>query len=92
MLGYITKTITADMPIEHLVQIQAKPKCLMLQILNPQQINSNFAFVNSVTDNNCGKNILPYVNKNSLQKWKTQETRVCIYLFIYIYLDLYTAH
>jgi len=92
MLGYITKTIRADMPIEQLVQIQAKPKCLMLQILNRKQINSNFAFVNSVTDNNCGKNILPYVNKNSLQKWKTQETWVCIYLFIYIYLDLYTVH
>jgi len=103
MFGHMTKIIRADKPIEHLVQIQPKLKCFLLQILNSQQNNSKFSFVNSVTDNNCDKNILLYVNKNSLKIWKTQkhghlfiyiyvDVYPTHYLFIYIYVDLYPAH
>jgi len=89
------KTIRVDTPIERLAQIQPELKSFMLQILNPQQNNSNFTVVNCVTDNKCDKNILPYVNTNSLKKWKIQKNTgfyLFVYLFIYIYPDLYPAH
>jgi len=90
MLGNMTKTIRVDTPIEHLIYIQPKLKYFMLQLLNPQQNNSKFPFVNSVTDNNCDNNILPYVNKNSEKNEKHKNTGVFVYLFIstYTYIQL----